>query len=215
MVNFDRPYFASSITEFWRRWHISLSSWLRDYLYISLGGNRKGLLRTYWNLMLTMLLCGLWHGANITYIMWGGLHGAYLCAHKLWVGRESSRERRHGAPAGVLVGIGKILATFHLVAFSWILFHASSMSAAWHYLVGIVTWQKAGLITPLNWHGLGVLILLTTLLALELVQHREGNDAALLRWHWVPRGFSYAIILVVTLAFGGIDAAAPFIYFQF
>ncbi len=82
MINFNQPYFAADITDFWRRWHISLSTWLRDYLYISLGGNRHGTLRTYRNLMLTMVLGGLWHGAAWTFVVWGALHGLYLAAHK-------------------------------------------------------------------------------------------------------------------------------------
>ena len=80
-INFDSPYQSATITEFWRRWHISLSSWLKDYLYISLGGNRKGKIRTYMNLMITMLLGGLWHGASISFILWGALHGIALAAH--------------------------------------------------------------------------------------------------------------------------------------
>lgn len=215
MVNFNRPYFSSSVTEFWRRWHISLSSWLRDYVYISFGGNRKGPLKTYRNLMLTMLLCGLWHGANVTYVVWGGLHGLYLSMHKFWVNRTSTTGRGASSSADDLLSITKIVATFHLVAFSWILFHADNLSAAWQYFSGILTWQKAGLIMPLNWHGISVLILLATLFTLELIQDRAGDDATLLRWHWVPRGLSYGVLIVVLLAFGGVGAAVPFFYFQF
>ena len=95
--NFEQPYLSQSITEFWRRWHISLSSWLRDYLYIPLGGNRSGAWQTYRNLMLTMLLGGLWHGANWTFVVWGGLHGAYLAVERmLGIGRERADGRRSG-----------------------------------------------------------------------------------------------------------------------
>ena len=83
--NFDAPYHSATITEFWRRWHISLSTWLRDYLYISLGGNRKGRIRTYFNLLVTMLLGGMWHGAAVRFILWGALHGIALALHKLWL----------------------------------------------------------------------------------------------------------------------------------
>ncbi len=83
-VNFNSPYKAKSITDFWKRWHISLSQWLRDYLYISLGGNRKGKIRTYFNLMITMLLGGLWHGASLRFVIWGGLHGIGLVFNRIW-----------------------------------------------------------------------------------------------------------------------------------
>lgn len=103
MLNFDHPYFSTSITEFWRRWHISLSTWLREYLYIPLGGNRGGVVKTYRNLMLTMLLGGLWHGANWTFVIWGGLHGAYLAGHKVLLARRSllASSRRVPEPATV------------------------------------------------------------------------------------------------------------------
>jgi D-alanyl-lipoteichoic acid acyltransferase DltB (MBOAT superfamily) len=91
MLNFDHPYISKSITEFWRRWHISLSTWLREYLYIPLGGNRHGVRQTYRNLMLTMLLGGLWHGANWTFVIWGGLHGLYLSVHKMLLDRAARR----------------------------------------------------------------------------------------------------------------------------
>ena len=124
--NFDAPYRSATITEFWRRWHISLSSWLRDYLYISLGGNRKGRLRTYANLLLTMLLGGLWHGAAIRFVLWGALHGAALALHKLWMSVVPGA-RATGAempPARRLVGT---FLTFNLVCFGWLMFRAESM----------------------------------------------------------------------------------------
>ena len=97
-MNFDSPYKSASITEFWRRWHISLSSWLRDYLYISLGGNRKGKIRQYANLIITMFLGGLWHGASWNFVFWGMLHGVALAAHKFWMGITGRKkgERSHG-----------------------------------------------------------------------------------------------------------------------
>jgi len=126
--NFDAPYKSATITEFWRRWHISLSSWLRDYLYISLGGNRKGRLRTYANLLLTMLLGGLWHGAAVRFILWGGLHGAALALHKLWLAAiPGAQALGYRMPwwrraAGILL-------TFHLVCFGWLMFRAESMQS--------------------------------------------------------------------------------------
>ncbi|MBL7826203.1 MAG: MBOAT family protein [Saprospiraceae bacterium] len=119
-VNFDSPYQSTSITEFWRRWHISLSTWLRDYLYIPLGGNRKGNVRTYVNLMLTMLLGGLWHGAALRYIIWGGLHGMALVFERLVKRNLSS------APGAFRSAFGGVL-TFHFVCFCWIFFRAQGL----------------------------------------------------------------------------------------
>jgi len=127
-INFNSPYQSSSITEFWRRWHISLSNWLKDYLYISLGGNRTGKLRQYLNLMITMLLGGLWHGASLNFVVWGGMHGLALALDKLkhqWmlrlpVGFQNSKSIK-------LLGV---LFTFHFVCFCWIFFKASSFSDA-------------------------------------------------------------------------------------
>ena len=124
--NFDAPYTSATITEFWRRWHISLSTWLRDYLYISLGGNRKGRIRTYGNLLLTMLLGGLWHGAAVRFILWGGLHGAALALHKLWMalvpGAKATGAQMHwwSRAAGMLL-------TFNIVCLGWLMFRAESM----------------------------------------------------------------------------------------
>lgn len=137
-INFDSPYQSATITEFWRRWHISLSSWLKDYLYISLGGNRKGKTRTYINLFLTMLLGGLWHGASMRFILWGALHGVSLAIHKAVmayfpsfkkVGAEMTKTRRF---MGILI-------TFHLVCFGWILFRAESMQKVGEILMQIGT----------------------------------------------------------------------------
>ncbi len=139
--NFDSPYQSSSITEFWRRWHISLSSWLKDYLYISLGGNKKGKIRLYINLMITMLLGGLWHGASWNFIIWGGLHGAALSLDKFVSSkfrvsgsefRVSSSELEHKTrnpklKTGLLRTAG-VLFTFHFVCFCWIFFKASTLS---------------------------------------------------------------------------------------
>ncbi|MCF8242074.1 MAG: MBOAT family protein [Melioribacteraceae bacterium] len=127
-TNFDSPYQSASITEFWRRWHISLSSWLKDYLYIfGLGGNRKGNVRTYINLMLTMLLGGLWHGASWKFVFWGGLHGGFLAFEKMfnipkWVNKNK------------LTRIVGIIITFHLVSFCWIFFRAQSFELGWGML---------------------------------------------------------------------------------
>ena len=124
-INFDSPYQSATITEFWRRWHISLSSWLRDYLYIPLGGNRKGKTRTYINLTITMLLGGLWHGAALRFILWGGIHGVALAIHKLLMNVFGFKPSGADMPAWKRV-LNTIF-TFHLVCFAWIFFRADTM----------------------------------------------------------------------------------------
>ena len=139
--NFNNPYTSASITEFWRRWHISLSSWLKDYLYISLGGNRHGKLRQYFNLLMTMLLGGLWHGASLNFVLWGGLHGVFLCLDKMWhsicpalsplsyLPRKGGERPERPWWARVIVFASGIV-TFHLVAACWVLFRAPSFTIA-------------------------------------------------------------------------------------
>ena len=122
-ANFDEPYKAISITDFWRRWHISLSVWLRDYLYIPLGGNRKGNIRTYVNLLITMLLGGLWHGANLKFLVWGGMHGLALTIHKLW---ESGKGRFSFSIPNPIAW----LITFHFAVLCWLPFRAESLDAS-------------------------------------------------------------------------------------
>src|SRR6201996_8749106 len=123
--NFDSPYRSESITDFWRRWHISLSTWLREYLYVPLGGNRKGKRRTYINLTLTMLLGGLWHGASWNFVLWGGLHGGMLA----W-------ERKHGRSGfyRLLPRAARVALTFIIVLAGWVFFRAATLPAALGYL---------------------------------------------------------------------------------
>ena len=125
--NFEYPYLACSVGEYWRRWHISLSSWLKDYLYISLGGNRKGRARTYANLMLTMLLGGLWHGAAVRFILWGALHGAALAVHKALMHAFPSVFKASGEQMRPWRRVLGVLVTFHVVCLGWILFRAPDM----------------------------------------------------------------------------------------
>ena len=124
--NFDAPYKSATITEFWRRWHISLSTWLKDYLYISLGGNRKGAIRTYINLIITMFLGGLWHGVGLTFVAWGLLHGVALALHKLWL-KVVPKAQTLGRDMGFVRRVVATLFTFNLVAFGWLLFASSDM----------------------------------------------------------------------------------------
>jgi alginate O-acetyltransferase complex protein AlgI len=123
--NFNSPYKAESITDFWRRWHISLSSWLRDYLYVPLGGNRKGPARTYVNLLTVMLIGGLWHGASWTFVVWGAIHGAMLAGER-WLGKT--------APYSFLPGPARTAVTFVVVCLAWVFFRADTLPQACTYL---------------------------------------------------------------------------------
>jgi alginate O-acetyltransferase complex protein AlgI len=142
-VNFRSPYKAASIIEFWRRWHITLSRFLRDYLYIPLGGNRLGEQRRYLNLMLTMLLGGLWHGAGFNFLVWGGLHGLYLCVNHLWRawrGAGATISARKGLAMRSTKGIAKGLSwavTFFAVVIAWVFFRARTAAGAWQMLGGL------------------------------------------------------------------------------
>jgi alginate O-acetyltransferase complex protein AlgI len=137
-VNFNSPYKSSSVSEFWKRWHISLSRWLKDYLYIPLGGNRKGKLRTSFNLMTTMLLGGLWHGADIRFIVWGGMHGVGLVINKIW--RRFFKERKNG---NIFLRILSVFITFQFVNFAWVFFRAPDMTS-----VQIMLKQITGSFSP-------------------------------------------------------------------
>lgn len=213
MRNFNQPYLSQSITEFWRRWHISLSTWLRDYLYISIGGNRRGPGRTYVNLMVTMLLGGLWHGANWTFVIWGGLHGAYLAVHKAFLSLNGT-----GKPVRDMrfwPGLLKVFVTFQLVCLTWVFFRAADFSSAIDILTRILTWSAAaGDIPPLV-VGERILILVGTLLCLDVWQARRGDHALMVSWHWVPRAIGYATLILLTLGLGNVIDEVPFIYFQF
>ncbi|MCH7787943.1 MAG: MBOAT family protein [Acidobacteria bacterium] len=209
MVNFTQPYLSRNITEFWRRWHISLSNWLRDYLYISLGGNRSGTLRTYRNLMITMLLGGLWHGASWNFVIWGGLHGIYLVIHKLMRGGEVDPSEPRWSQ------IGSILLTNVAVLFAWVFFRAANFTEAIDVIVGIVTLRGGSA------ERYDVLILIgyaTATIALDLVERRRSvaNAASIppRRFGPMTSGALVATMLVAVVVWSG-GTPVPFIYFQF
>lgn len=207
MINFEQPYLSTNITQFWRTWHISLSTWLRDYLYIPLGGNRKGARRTYINLMLTMLLGGLWHGAAWTFVVWGGLHGAYLAIHRRWRGRAE----REPTDAVSVRDVVPIVTTFHLVAFAWIFFRAASFEQAFEVVRGIATLRPGTVDFDAFWL---LVVLGTASLLLDLSQRRAGEHAFVLQWAPAARGVVYGAMLVGLIVFSG-QTPVPFIYFQF
>ena len=137
-INFDSPYQSKNITEFWKRWHISLSTWLKDYLYISLGGNRKGRIRTYINLFITMLLGGLWHGAGFRFVLWGVMHGIALAIHKLYFEVFPAKTADRSPVRRFLITTLSVFVTFHFVSFCWIFFRADNMETATQMIRQIV-----------------------------------------------------------------------------
>ncbi|MCU1329542.1 MAG: rane bound O-acyl transferase, family protein [Bryobacterales bacterium] len=199
--NFRRPYLAASVTEFWRRWHITLSSWLRDYIYISLGGNRRGSIRTWANLMATMLLGGLWHGASWNFVIWGGFHGAVLAVERVVWGR--------GAQRG-LARIPLTVVTFLIVNVGWVFFRAKGLPAALFVLREMFAGVAGtSLLTGANlWLALAAL---GVALAEEYGQAlgRLANGPV-----WVRTTAAVLALLALEL-FTASDLAIPFVYFQF
>lgn len=209
MQNFEQPYLSRNLREFWRRWHISLSTWLRDYLYIPLGGNQGGLLGASGNLMATMLLGGLWHGASWNFVVWGGLHGTYLVAQRHFF-RPTNSARAVGWP----LRTAQTLLTFHLVALSWIFFRSKD-------------WQQTGVIfrqllgcdgrVGLEFVTIAGYLIMTLLLDGYLERFARSKRRHMLclfsrRW-WVETCVFTVLFLLVLLV--GDNHAEPFLYFQF
>ena len=214
-VNFDSPYQSATITEFWRRWHISLSSWLKDYLYISLGGNRKGKIRTYINLLITMLLGGLWHGASVSFILWGALHGVALAVHKFMMNRFSSFKPL-GAEMKPWRRVIGVLVTFHLVCFGWILFRADSMQTVGEMLTQIFTNFHPEVFTQFVMGYKGVFILMVVGYILHFMPKSAENSlqTVVTRSPLLVQAVMLAIAIFVVVQFKS-AGVQPFIYFQF
>ena len=208
MVNFNKPYLASSIPEFWRRWHISLSTWFRDYLYIPLGGNRVSTLRNYYNLLIVFLISGLWHGANWTFVIWGALHGIYqviYLQYKKLINPEDTKNK--------IRQFINILSVYFLVTFAWIFFRANSFNQAIEYINKIIDFdfslnlvQVSAEKGPLNLAisiSVIVLLYLSYLLPKNLSFKRDFSHIT----------FNLITILIIFLI--GTNGKAEFIYFQF
>jgi D-alanyl-lipoteichoic acid acyltransferase DltB (MBOAT superfamily) len=210
MLNFRLPYLSASPREFWRRWHISLSTWLRDYLYVPLGGNRSGALLTYRNVVATMLLGGLWHGAKWTFVVWGAYHGLLLVLDR--IGRPLiARVSRVGPFSPRTWRLAATVATFHLVCLGWLFFRADTLAHAGSLLQRLLGPPALGL--ALDW--LGPLLALTAPLVLvESAQAVSGDLDVVFRWPVPARAALYALVFVVIVVLGE-DFGQPFIYFQF
>jgi alginate O-acetyltransferase complex protein AlgI len=210
--NFDYPYLSKSITEFWRRWHMTLSRWLRDYLYIPLGGNRGSTIATYRNLFLTMTLGGLWHGARITFVIWGAYHGILLAIHKLWTGATNSSTKWKGARENLAYQIVATVGTLLLVMLGWVFFRAQTFAAAISILKRLRTeWPVAG------WKPSKVLDNTSWYLAALFALHAAGSAKLGSRTNSAlppaARGLLWAGIVFVLYFFA--SQSPSFIYFYF
>jgi len=214
-INFDSPYKSVNITEFWRRWHISLSSWLRDYLYISLGGNRKGKIRTYINLFVTMLLGGLWHGANWNFIIWGGLHGMGLAVHKFFMSITHQNKNTISNPHSFNHWIN-VFFTFHFVMFGWIFFRNPSLGNCKIILSQIFSDMQFHILWQVLMGYKLVFLLILTGYLLHFLPLRIENYCKNKFFNFPL--FAKAVIMIVLIYFIvqiKSSDVQPFIYFQF
>ncbi len=213
--NFMQPYFSKNITDFWRRWHMSLSDWLKEYVYIWwLGGNRKGNVRTYINLMLTMLIGGFWHGANWTFIVWGGLHGGGLAVHKWYMSVTGHANKKQSSVLRYFSDGISLIVTFLFVVLAWLFFRAPDFQTAWFFLDRILVHT-----TPSNLTGSLVVIFLAYFSVILIIDYFEvkykcheflEHFSPALRW-----GVAIPIWVAVVLYMYTIGRPMPFIYFQF
>jgi alginate O-acetyltransferase complex protein AlgI len=239
-VNFRSPYQATSIIDFWRRWHITLSRFLRDYLYIPLGGNRLGKRRRYWNLLLTMLLGGLWHGAGWNFVVWGGLHGVYLGINHLWRGWSIAAPAYNGPILGLLKVAGWAV-TFFAVVIAWVFFRAGTMAGALQMLLGLFgratdssAYVSLGIVRVMDLPisldeerlllagGAAVALALIIALAMPNVpqifryrEYRHGPESAAFVY-WRPNA-AWALVVAIALAIAlfAMWQRLEFLYFQF
>jgi D-alanyl-lipoteichoic acid acyltransferase DltB (MBOAT superfamily) len=205
MVNFNLPYFATSIREFWQRWHISLSTWLRDYLYISLGGNRRGPARTYANLSITMLLGGLWHGAAWNFVLWGGWQGAGLAVHRAVTARAA-----RGRASAVRMVAGWLV-TMLFVLYGWLLFRAQSLDQIVSMTRALADWSVPA------WIGsylVNLAVFIVPLVMVEVWQFRSKNLLVALRLPVWAKALLQAVFLLAIILYWE-RTHLPFIYFQF
>lgn len=228
--NFKYPYAAIGFSDFWRRWHITLSAWLRDYLYIPLGGNRKGYFRTYVNLMITMLLGGLWHGANWTFVVWGALHGFYLWIEKLIQDISSKNKTAIVAMTGQPVvqnsfiqtltlqkiappGVLKALLTFFLVNVTWVFFRSPDFTSAWRLLKSMFTRVPNGTVL-LSWVNItSIIVIIVTML---ICHWKMRNTSILQAVNKMPAwllGIVWGLLIILLML--SQESSGSFIYFQF
>ena len=227
MKNFETPYFSQSVAEFWRRWHISLSTWFRDYLYIPLGGNRKGKVRKYINLMIVFLVSGLWHGASWTFVIWGGLNGIYQVAGELTSPLRKKVSAKLNNKPNFSSMLFKMTVTFCLVGFSWIFFRANSISDAFTLIGNMFSEFNPWIITDGTIFNFGLdsadmFVLIISLLVLLGVSVAKYNKVEIRQWVcnqgiWFRYTVYLAAVFVVLIfgIYGSNYDSSQFIYFQF
>lgn len=209
MKNFEQPYLSLNITEFWRRWHISLSSWLRDYLYISMGGNRKGVAKMYQNLLVTMLLGGLWHGASWNFVIWGGLHGLYLAFHKAFQTKFGKQSTNQSWVSKLSSGVF----TYLLVLITWLFFRSTTWNNTLAFAQQIMAWEPSELISRLL---LATASFTLMIILLDIAERKSGKHAFLLNISnpWLKNGLLFCCFFTSMICMWSTDPL-PFIYFQF
>ncbi len=226
--NFHSPYKATNIIEFWRRWHITLSRFLRDYLYIALGGNRRGTVLRYTNLMITMLLGGLWHGAAWNFVIWGGLHGFYLCANHLWRrGIDKSKDQSCGNPSNRMATIASCAVTFLSVVVAWVFFRSKDLSSAIDILAGMAGIHGFAPLPPVHeaaplWLAALLSIVWLSPNSQQIVGNvgriLKGDETSLTARVTVGRAASFgflAVLIALLLLVNASHAPTEFIYYNF
>jgi len=229
MENFNTPYFATSISDFWRRWHVSLSTWFRDYLYIPLGGSRCSKVKKYRNIMITFLVSGLWHGANWTYVIWGAIHGMYQIIGDLLkpIKEKLCKITNVNKEVGSF-GLLKIIGTFALTTFAWIFFRADSLKAALLFIKNMITKPDPWVHFTKDYLNFGVdasdfnliIIGIVVLVIVDLLRYKKNLDigAFLLKQNLWFRWAVLIVLIVSTLVYGAYGTSfdsSQFIYFQF
>lgn len=235
--NFRYPYAAVGFSDFWRRWHITLSTWLRDYVYVPLGGNRKGVSRTYINLMLTMLLGGLWHGASWTFVVWGALHGIYLCVERLFrkkekkTGNLETDEVVETYPEAIPVATAKAslapaflysrntrrffaaLLTFFLINVTWVFFRSQDFATAWRLLGSMFNLNEGSTPVLTNLAMIKVTVIITLLFISHWLLRNTSVLAVAARMKWWSVGLVWAFLVIMLML--SQESSSSFIYFQF
>lgn len=211
--NFNYPYAAIGFSDFWRRWHITLSAWLRDYLYIPLGGNRHGLMRTYFALMVTMLLGGLWHGANWTFVVWGGLHGLYLWVEKFFRDRRAAHAGESLSASNPWLGFFYAFLTFMLVNITWVFFRSGTFEKAWQMLLSMfgMGMEAKPELTSLALLKVAIVIP-AMLIAHWFMRNTKVLDVAH-RISWLKLSLVWSALLLMLV--WAQESGSSFIYFQF